>query len=427
MSPPETSALRVLHVNHVDAIGGAAIAARRLVGAQRRLGLASEMLVDRCVEDECWIHRPATAFGNLWAGQIRPALDRVPIRLVATNLTAPWGLNWVPTDTARRIAKVGPDVVNLHWISAGMLPPRDLPRIRAPIVWTLHDMWAFTGGCHFDRSCDRYAAGCGHCPQIGSRWWRDLSYFRARDKQAALAASRPVLVSPSRWLAAQARASSACSHLRVEVIPNGVDRSCFHPRPRSVCRELFGLPQETPLVLFGAIDAMNDPNKGGRHFIEALNALQARTSQGFLAVIFGTGTSLLPTRLAFPARAVGTVRDERAMAALLAAADVTVVPSEFENLPNVVLESLACGTPVVAFRVGGIPELVDHERNGWLAKPFDVQELATGIEWVLGRRLSTDRVSESVAGQFDIDVVARRYRDLYVEIRQGSPRAGRRN
>jgi glycosyltransferase involved in cell wall biosynthesis len=162
---------------------------------------------------------------------------------------------------------------------------------------------------------------------------------------------------------------------------------------------------------------MNDPNKGGCHPIEAMNVLQTRTSQALWAVISGAGASRRPLGFAFLACVVGTVRDDRAMAALLAAADATVVPSEFDNLPKVVLESLACGMPVVAFRVGGIPQLVEHGSNGWLAKPFDVQEPVTGMGWVHGRRYAAELVSESVALQFEIDVVTRRYRDFYVETR----------
>lgn len=336
-----------------------------------------------------------------------------------------FSVNFTPSLLDRDIKKVNPDLINLHWIGWEFLKIEDLKRLDLPLVWTFHDMWAFTGGCHYSGNCDRYTKSCGSCPQLHSSTDRDLSRWVWQRKYQAWKELNLTIVTPSKWLAECARNSSLCQGLRIEVIPNGLDTQIYKPINKQHARNILGLPLDAQIILFGAIGATSAPRKGFQLLKPALHKLSQNLNEGTSApkyrielVIFGASEPINPPDLAFKTNYLGKLNDDITLTLVYAAADIFVAPSIEDNLPNTVLEALACGTPCVSFDIGGMSDLIEHQQNGYLAKPFDISDLANGIAWVLARERHQklcDRAREKVE-QFTSQLQAERYATLYQEL-----------
>jgi glycosyltransferase involved in cell wall biosynthesis len=327
----------------------------------------------------------------------------------------------MPNDLLSRVERLKPDLVHLHWIGGGFVPVRTLARFSRPVVWTLHDMWAFTGGCYYDQNCGAFISGCGRCPLLGSGRQRDLSYWVWKQKYQLWPRANLTLVSPSRWLAEQTRASAIFRSARIEVIPNGLDLSVFKPVEKRFARQALNLPLDKKLVLFGALNAA-DKRKGFAFLQSALQQLsmQADLARETEAVVFGTSDSGGVPRMALRTHWLGRFSDEISLALIYSAADVFVAPSTQENLSNTVSESLACATPSVAFSVGGMSDLIDHEVTGYLAKAQDAVDLAQGIKWVLEDenrwRTLAQQARAKAECQFDLSRISQRFAALYQEL-----------
>lgn len=366
----------------------------------------------------------------LATGRLRHALQRridaLPLALYRDRKHTSFSVNWFPEVTSADWTQRA-DLVHLHWVGAGLLPVRALLRIKKPVLWTLHDMWPFTGGCHYDEGCGRYTDRCGACPQLRASVENDLSR-RVWSRKHTYWISVPLTIaSPSRWLADEARKSSLFANARIEIIPNGLDLSVFKPLDKRRAREALGLPQDCRLVLFGAMDATSDPRKGYGVLLEALNRIAATTGRiDMHLVVFGDGTPMEPAGPGLVVHHIGRLSDDALLADLYAGADVMVVPSMQENLPNTIMEALACGTPVVAFGIGGIPDMIDHRQNGYLAASSSSEDLAAGIVWVLeddARWVALSRAARrKCETHYDLKLVARKYRDLYEQLVDGAIR-----
>jgi len=275
------------------------------------------------------------------------------------------------------------DVVHLHWV-AGLADIPSLPQALAGkrVFWTMHDMNPFTGGCHYSLGCRRFETECGRCPLLGSDTDLDITRSFAHQKKRAYRQLDLHMVSPSRWLAEVARLSPLLSGIPVSVVPNSVPTDIFTPYPPGPVRQALGIPQEAPLLVFGA--GYDVPRKGFDHLMRALALLPGFHPHPFHLAVFGVLPSL---PLGFPAERLhnlGRIDRPEHLAAVLSAGDCFVIPSVEDNLPNVVLEALACGLPVVGFSIGGLPDLVDHQKTGYLAVAGDDEDLARGLAWVLG-------------------------------------------
>jgi glycosyltransferase involved in cell wall biosynthesis len=299
-----------------------------------------------------------------------------------------------------------------------MMRLETLVRFNAPIVWTMHDSWAFTGGCYLPLDCIRYRESCGKCPVLGSSRENDLSRLVWLRKQKAWQGLNLTVVAPSRWMAASARASSLFRHARIEVIPNGIDVERFKPCDRSAARESYSLPKDKKLILFGAKGATSDRNKGFHLLVEALRELAAGSSRDDIELaVFGTSAAAKMPDLPFKAHYLGWQRDDISLAQLYATADVFVLPSISENLPYTVMEAMACGTPCVGFAQGGVPDLITHYGNGYLARPYEPSDLASGIAWVLEdeerRHTLAGLARVKIVEQFAQNIVTERHLELY--------------
>jgi len=400
--------------------GGAALAANRLHRGLLGCRVDSRMLVQSKLSDDPTVTGSTTAVGRL-AARIRYQLDALPALVSRRRRGTTFTPAWLPDTLAGRIAALAPDLIHLHWVAGGFLRLENLARFNRPLVWTLHDMWPFTGGCHYTGDCCRFADSCGSCPELDSSVEDDLSRRVWGRKALAWRGLPLTVVAPSSWMARCARESSLFSGARIEVLPNGIDSSLFQPGDRRAAREILRLPQDRRLILFGAMSPTAEPRKGFRHLLAGLRALAAQ-GWGDRAelVVYGASDARQRPDFGLPTRYVGHLSDQARMALLNVAADVVVAPSTQDNLPNTVLEALSCGTPVVAFRIGGMPDLIGHGQTGWLCEPFDPEDLARGIARVLGDHALRETLGRQARAQvereFSLSVVARRHLGLYEEL-----------
>ena len=406
--------MKVVIVNAVDAHGGAARSAWRLHRSLRAAGVESLMLVNVKTRDD---PRVQTAAGKLFKmfNTLRPALDKLPLHFYRKRSPTHFSPALLPfSGLAQRINRLQPDIVHLHWVCDAMLFIPELSRIEAPVVWTLHDNWAFTGGCHVKWECERYRQACGRCPRLGSEREADLSRWVFHNKRRAWARKKDLtLIGPSRWMSECAQGSALFRERRVVTIPNGLDTALYAPVSRAHARQLLNLPPDRPIILFGAIAATSDFNKGFDLLLVSLRQLKSADAE---LLVFGSDHSAAVQSLGRPVHFAGHVHDDISLRLLYAAADVLVVPSRQENLSNVMMEGLACGTPVVAFDIGGNKDLIDHRANGYLAAPLDAADLALGIDWVLQHPEREDlqrRARAKVLAEFDSAQVLRQHLDLY--------------
>jgi glycosyltransferase involved in cell wall biosynthesis len=411
--------MKILLLSIADGGGGAARAAYRLHQGLRLGDVDSQMLVQTAVNGDRTVLAPQDKWAKGFA-QLRPALNSLPLRLYPKSDAKTYSLQCLPDRLFKRVTALKPELINLHWICDGFLSIESLSRFHKPLVWTFHDMWPFTGGCHYSGNCDRYLHNCGNCPQLNSARQCDGSAWVWHRKEKGWKTLNLTIVAPSQWLASCARSSSLFKDFRVDVIPYGLNTDIYKPVHRSIARNILNLPQGKQLILFGAIQATSDRRKGFHLLQPALQRLrQLHENEDIQIVVIGASLPSQPVNLGFKTHYLGTLKDDYSLALAYAAADVFVAPSVQDNLPNTVLEAIACGTPCVAFNIGGMPDLIEHEQNGYLARPFEIEDFAQGIKWVLGDRERWQKLSESARAkaeqEFTLELQANRYRDLFYE------------
>lgn len=406
--------MNVLIVNASDIEGGAARAAYRLHRALLVGGVESKMLVQGKAADDFTVVGPVGKLQKALS-KIRPSFDAIPVKRYKERTETLFSPSWLPfSSIVDRINEIDPDIVHLHWVTGGMLRIEDIARIRAPIVWSLHDMWAFTGGCHYDELCGAFKKNCGQCKVLGSSKENDLSRKVLSRKELAFSKKRNItLVGLSRWLAGEASSSSLSNYFSVVNLPNPIDTQSFAPFDKTQARQLLNLPLHKKLILFGAMGATSDPRKGFAELSQALEQLQTPDCE---LVVFGSSQPANGTSFTQKTHYLGQLHDDVTLRVLYSAADVMLVPSLQENLSNAIMESLACGTPVVGFSIGGNSDLIEHQVNGYLAEPFKVDNLAHGIDWVLQHpdaNLLANAARQKVLKDFEQTLVAQKYINLY--------------
>ncbi|MDH3217120.1 MAG: glycosyltransferase, partial [Candidatus Krumholzibacteria bacterium] len=377
--------MRVLLVS-MSLKGGAGGSAYRLHRGLRQMGIESRVLVKYRyqTDDDVVIVRDTRLVRMLrrlgWL--VRQDLENLPLALYQNRDPAKlFSTQWVPDGVARMVAGYNPDIVNLRWVG-NLLRIESLRRLRRPLVWTLSDMWPFTGGCYIPQECDRYQQSCGACPHLNSRRENDLSRWVWRRKSKAWRNLDLTIVTPSQWLARCARSSALFKDRRIEVIPSAVDTENYKPIDRTTARRVLGLPQDKKIALFVAW--RNHVHKGFHLLVPALKSLAESGWKGKLELVvlgFPRPADLPDTGI--ETRFLGRLDDTISKSIVYSAADVFVAPSTQDNFANTVLEAIACGTPTVAFTIGGMPDILDHQGNGYLARDFDIDDLARGIDWVL--------------------------------------------
>jgi glycosyltransferase involved in cell wall biosynthesis len=414
--------MKVVHLNTSDLIGGAARAAYRLHMGLCSLGHDSSMLVVKknSSDPTVAIFKPERNLYNLLRRYVLK--KRIDQSFAKYKTSGP--ADWEPFSVDRsqyggtllqQLAVC--DVINLHWIANFVDYNSFFSKVpkKIPIVWTLHDMNAFTGGCHYNQCCKKYYESCGACKQLGSKntldlsrqvWLRKWKVFQEIDHR------RLHIVTPSQWLAKEAKRSSLFKRYPVSVIPYSLDTEVFSVRERSISRSALDIPLNAKVVLFVAAGT-NNKRKGFAYLAKALIAL-SHLPELFL-VLVGNAEPQISDNIAH--LHLGRIDNDRILSLVYSAADLFVIPSIQDNLPLTVLESMACGTPIIGFNVGGIPDIVKENITGLLVPEGDTFALGKAIGKLLGNK---DRLSEMSANcrrvaieEYSIDVQAHRYEKIY--------------
>ena len=378
--------MKVLFVNTYAGVGGAAVACRRLMETMGKRGVEVRMLVcrdsvstDRILPvNRSWWQRKAAFFRFVW--------ERFVIfihnRLSRKNLFAVSIAN-TGTSISKHPAVLEADVIHLHWINQGFLSLGGLDDLLAtgkPIVWTMHDMWPMTGICHHARDCSRFEQQCGCCFFLNSRNENDLS-VRIFRRKSRLPLSRIRFVGCSRWLVARARKSALLRQMSVVDIPNPIDLVFWKKQTPAECRRRFSLPGDRKLILFAAVKP-TDRRKGIDYLIDSLKIYADRHPEEcdqIGLVVMGHWDLQLNENFVYPVYSIGYLSDEKQIRDLYSAVDLFVIPSLEENLPNTIMEAMACECPSVGFDVGGIPEMIDSGVTGYVARYRSAEDFSDGI------------------------------------------------
>lgn len=399
--------------------GGAGRAATRLLDALGQVGIDALMLAERKTTAHPRV-QPPSRLGRRY-GHVRASFDRATIRAQRTTNPA-WHTSAVlPGPMFGRIARASPDVLNLHWVGDS-LSVAQIGRLECPVVWTLHDLWAFSGAEHLGSVAadarwrigyrsDNRPSGAGRADVDRWTWARKQRNWRRSFH----------LVTPSRWLAGLARESVLLSSWPVSVIPNALPLGVFAPSSRASARAEFAIPTADDVVMFAAPGGITSPGKGWPLLEAALQRL-APDRPRLRVVVVGQSEPAEPPRVGVPITWVGPVSEDRQLAHLYVAADVVVVPSLQENLPQTATEAQACGTPVVGFDTAGLPEAVEHGRTGYLAEPFSPDSLAAQLDRVLSDRAHGSKLGKAARERaerlWEPSTVAARYAEVYETARR---------
>lgn len=421
--------MKVVHINKGDTGGGASVAVNRIHSALLRMGVHSTILVQEQRTETKGIFNVTP---NNWES-CRNFINFVGERLAilphegSSTMRFNFSTASMGRDLSTHPLVQEADIIHLHWINQGYVSMSGLSKLfdlGKPIVWTLHDMWPFTGGCHYAGTCLEFNEKCGFCPYLRNPKKTDLSAlgFRAKRDLYRKANERKqmTIVSCSQWLNSMAQNSPLLGKARCLSIANPIDTGVYRPMDKNECRRRLGLPTDKKLLLFGAAK-ITDLRKGFRYLVEALRIIKDNfggLAQGIDLVLFGKMTDEVYDMLSgYTVHPMGFVSSTKEIVDIYNAADTFVLPSLQDNLPNTVVESMACGTPVVGFRIGGVPEMVEHEQTGYLAEVKNSLSLALGIIHAMMSYNDSHRAQIAQRAQelFGETNIAKQYIDAYYE------------
>ena len=407
--------MNVLIISTSDVNGGAAIAAFRLMNALHGRGLEVVMLArdkrsgnERIIQAGSKIQNSLHFYGERGQIFLQNRLSREDLFDVSIAST---GVSVTGLPEFKRA-----DIIHLHWINQGMLSISEIGKILASgkkVVWTMHDMWPFTGICHYAGTCTRFHHSCGSCPYLKSLSENDLSHRIFQEKQATYARARIKFVACSQWLGRLAEKSPLTTGHRVVSIPNPIDTKKYFPGDKTEAKQKLGLPTNKRIILFAAVKA-SDKRKGMNYLIEAGKRFK---DKGVLFLIAGTNGDGIAQQLPGLSVNAGFIASDK-MPDFYNAADVFVTPSLQDNLPNTLMEAMSCGTPCVGFNTGGIPEMIDHGKNGYVAEYMDAGDLADGLKWTLfeaDSRMLSKNAREKVLSEYAEEIIVNRYLTIYAE------------
>lgn len=419
--------MKVTLINTADAGGGAPAACMRLLKAIE----LKQVDVRLQVQDKKTSEPRVDSIGDSSFGKLKAKFnffyERLPfIWFKAKDKSVRFAFSTANsgTDLSHQPDVLDTDILHLHWTNGGYLSIKNLEQLLKtgkPVVWTLHDMWAFTGGCHYSGECDHFINQCGNCWMLRGAGDNDLSFSGwLRKADLFKAAKNIVFVTCSHWLADVARTSTLLKDFRIETIPNPIDTVIFSAKNNSAARTKWGINPKSKIILFGAANIM-DRRKGISYLMDALNDLKNNYAniQDIEIVIFGKNKSFDTSLFPFKVYEVGIISSQADLAELYSLADVFVSPAIEDNLPNTVMEALACATPVVAFNTGGIPDMVEHLQNGYLAEFKSASDFAAGIHYVLDgerRDFLSINARKKVTDTFTNEKVAEQYMAVYQSI-----------
>ena len=413
--------MRVLIVNTSERTGGAAIAASRLTEALINNGVQAKMLVVEKNTDHLYVATVGGWFRKTWSFVFERFVIWLNNFFSRKNLFAVSIAN-TGIDITRTPEFKEADVIHLQWINQGMLSLRGIRKILdsgKPVVWTMHDLWPATAICHYPERCERFKSQCKECRMLPhGGCFGDLAARVWKRKKNMLASRNISFVACSRWLCSEARQSALLSGQRIVSIPNPIDSKMFHPVDKQNARKKLLLPEDKQIILFVS-QKVTDPRKGMDYLVKSLNKLVDRDPslrEHAVVAILGGQAEEIADQLPLTAYPLGYVSETKRIVEIYSAVDLFVTPSLSDNLPNTIMEAMACGVPCVGFKVGGIPEMIDHLKTGYVANYCDANDFANGIRWVLAEADKNELSSASlrkVHTCYSQTNVSLRYTELY--------------
>jgi len=409
--------MKILHVVSGDLSGGAGRGAYWMHKALLSLGVDSYIFTnsrDLPLENSGRIINAFITDKDKAVNLVKLQCEKTLLKLYRKNKSRIFSTGIFGIDITKLLGYKEYDLVHLHWIGGAFVNIKHLSKIDKPLVWTIRDMWPMTGGCHYAMGCERFIEGCGYCHQLGSKTRYDLSYYVFNRKKKFLP-DHMKLVGISDWVSDQAKRSKLFSNYDVQTIHNGIDTDEFSPINKSHARSLLGIYTKKKIILVLAQN-INDFYKG---FDELLESLSLLSKEKYYCIFVGKIDPKLIDGVEIEWKLLGFLNDLISLRLVYSAADVFVAPSKMEAFGKTIVESMACGTPVVCFDATGPKDIVVHTVNGYKAKSFDAFDLANGIEWVAGHPDYASLASSAIdraQKKFDIKLIAKRYMNLYEEM-----------
>ena len=416
--------MKVIHLSSSDFSGGASIACKRISDALILENIDSNLLVQRKLSPDDKVKSTTNNFLSRLHYNLRFALDEGFIRLFTNQQRGRFSNPLIGIDIADHPLIINSDVINLHWINGGFLSLNNLKKmgkLGKPIVWTLHDMWAYTGGCHYSLNCRKFESECNYCPSLKRSGKNDVSNKIFSEKKFFNELNLTI-VTCSKWLKQEAERSALLSKKRIVNIPNPLNTDLFRPLDKTAARKKLGLSDNKTYLLFGAMNII-DERKGFKYLLKSLNKLASDspgTKDTTEILVFGKANNEILNSIPFKCNYFGNLKSEEEVIACYNSADIFIAPSLQDNLPNTVLESLSCGTPVISFNIGGLPDMIDHLGNGYLAHAGSIEDLVNGIKWYINNKGNYVQLRlnarEKVVNNFSQEVVAKKYKELYTSL-----------
>jgi glycosyltransferase involved in cell wall biosynthesis len=409
--------MKVLHVSYSDNSGGASKAAYRVHSALKEIGVESFFLtIDKTTTDKNVLSYKNQNFYQSFIYKLRSSIGYRLTKMQYTQNANLHSLNILPSRIVNTINKIECDVVNLHWINHEMISIAEIERINKPLVWTLHDMWAFCGAEHYTSS-ERWIEGYHKANRPRGERGLDLNRFTWERKRSKWQKPK-YIVAPSFWLAAQVKKSLLMQDNAIRVIPNAIDCNFWTPSTQDTSKKYFNLPIDKKLILFTSDSDIGDTRKGYDLLTKSLDD-DMLVQNNALIVALGSASKMNTQNHSSRFFHIGKIGADEEMIKLYNAIDILVVPSRQDNLPNTVMEAQSCGKLVVGFRIGGLVDMIDHKVTGYLAEPYSTDDLLAGVRWALSNSNKIELreiVRASAVKNFSNKVVASKYLNLYNEI-----------
>ncbi len=417
--------LKVVHLNTYDGNGGAGRACTRLNQALLSQNIDSKVIVHYKFGKNPQIGDFNTGVLGKFYTAATIILERVWAKRYLKALKTPFSFAWFGRSVIHHPDVKKADIIHLHWVNHGFLNPShiaEISKLGKPVVWTFHDSNAFTGGCHVRYTCDHFERECGDCPLLKNSSPNDYSHRIWEQKQDAYNKLKFNIIAPSTWMQASVLRSSLMKGRKIDQIPNTLETDIFKPVDKRSAKEQAGLAKDKFILLSGFMPSRKDMHKGTSYLIESLELLKTRLgikAEEIELVIFGNRNTADMPDFPFKTSFLGTINNDEQLAICYAAADAFLIPSLEDNLPYTVMESLACGTPVIAFTTGGIPDMVKHEYNGYLATYRSAESFADGMEWIINhpdRSLLQHQARQTIMDHFSEKIISQKHIDLYHQL-----------
>ena len=409
----------ITHINYSDLKGGAARAAYRLHLSLLSIGLKSEMRVIEKISSDSSIKGGEPVSSKTIFRRLQRRIANWLFNKFKTDNSVFHSSGWPSSGLGSELNSTKTDVIHLHWLGKNTISIEEIGRLERPTVWTLHDMWAFCGAEHYTQvnNESRFLEGYNlkNTPSKEQNYDLNRKVWLRKKK----AWRKPIhIVCPSNWMAQCAKTSFLFRDWPIYVIPNPINTNIWRPIPKNIARAALCLPSDAKIVLLGSDSGLNDERKGTRLAFDALEILSSRKEEPDILLVIGQAeVSKELKRIKIISKFLGHLSDDISLILAYSASDVVLIPSRQDNLPNMAVEAFACGTPVVAFDVGGLKDIITHKKTGWLAQPFDTEDFAIGINWLLKDPLRLTSLFENCRKEaeerFDSKVVANQYLDIY--------------